>query len=239
MGAFQKPIGSQEIPQGSPYVETYKNGRNEWDDRIGDAVTLAKQWRTAALLSSAVSLLSLGAIVHLADTRDNRPIVVVARAPSGDVVAAARGSDDTKYTEADIASSLKHWVIDARTVYTDADALRTNINDGYRLTEAGSPAKLALDASFQAKDPFVRAKTETVGLSKLTALPTSGKPDPQGLRTWTLTWSETTTARDDKAGRTVPWKVSITFRFGTPKTSEDVMENPDGIFVHDFFWTSV
>ena len=237
MALSDKPPGSEPLPAGSRWRDTYQYARNEWDDRLGDAATQARLWRIGCFASCAVSVLAIVSAIHFADARDHRPVVVVVRNVSGDVIGVTRSEGaPSEPTQADVASGLKRWVRDLRTISTDANVMRNQIKEAYRMIANPSIAHSAMDAGFIAHDPFARAKVEVASLSEISALPTPGTPDEQGNRTWTMRWTETLTGRDGAVLGVTPWAASVTFRIGAPVTGDDVDANPDGIFINSFTW---
>ena len=237
--SFRERSPHQRMLPPGDMANHYKNARNEWDDRIGDSVSMARKWRNVGLLSMGVALLSIMGNIHLADIRDHRPIVVVVRDRVGTVIAVANDrAESGAPTLLDISSSLKRWVYDTRTVYRDRNALRHNIQDAFNMTEAGSQANEMLMTMYKESDPVERAKLQTVEISQEVARPATNGPDPDGNQSWVLQWREIVASRaDDSIISSKNYTATIIFKVTREaQTVEQAMSDPDAIHVNTVQW---
>src|SRR5687767_13026184 len=110
------------LPPGDPITEIYKRGRQEWDERIGDAVARERRWRRWCLTLGGVVVMLAATNAYQSLQSKVVPFVVV-RDSLGDVVA-VRAVDRAEHPDqAQVAADLKRWVRSIRTVYTDVKAL--------------------------------------------------------------------------------------------------------------------
>ncbi len=225
-----------DLLPGDPITATYLNGRREWDERIGDALSRERRW----MKSFFWTLLVLGGSVAgnvYQGTQSKIVPYVVERDRNADVVAVRAADIAKKPDPGHVKAALSEWIRGIRTVYTDVNALKNAINDAFAKTGEGSAAHTQLSEHYRAEDPFERARRETASVANLTALPIS-EPDPEGRQTWRLEWLETVTGRDGSLIRNEPWTATVTFVVTPPDTAEKVMLNPDGIFVTSYSWTT-
>ena len=227
-------VAGERLAPGDPLTATYLNGRREWDERIGDAIAREHGWKVAFFAMLVVLAGSAAGNVYQGTQAKVIPYVVE-RDRNGDVVA-VRAADVARSPDAaHIKAALSRWLRNNRTVYTDVNALKNAINDAFAKTGEGSAAYTKLSEHYRADDPFERAKRETASVSNLTALPIS-EPDPEGRQTWRIEWRETVIGRDGTLIRNEPWTATVTFVVTPPSTAEQVMLNPDGIFVTAYSW---
>jgi type IV secretion system protein TrbF len=225
-----------ELPPGDPITATYLNGRREWDERIGDALSRERTWRRSFFWTLLVLGGSVAGNVYQG-TQSKIVPYTVERDRNGDVVAVRAADVARKPDPAHIKAAISKWLKGNRTVYTDVNALKDGINDAYSKTAQNSAAYNQLNEHYRTEDPFERAKRETVSVQNLTALPIT-TPDAEGRQTWRMEWQEIVIGRDGTLIRNAPWTATVTFTVTPPNTAEQVMLNPDGIFVTEYSWTA-
>ena len=71
-----RPKESQPRAQAEQY-NPYLAARREWDERYGDQITRAKNWRTMAALSGLVSLLATSGLIWMSVRSHVVPFVVL------------------------------------------------------------------------------------------------------------------------------------------------------------------
>src|SRR5215510_301136 len=76
------PLRSLDLDSSAKHkpVEVYNPylaARKEWDERYGEFITRARNWRTAALISALVGLLATGGLVWLTARSHVIPFVVL------------------------------------------------------------------------------------------------------------------------------------------------------------------
>jgi type IV secretory pathway TrbF-like protein len=99
----------------------YLAARREWDERYGDLVTRARNWRTIAVLCALIALIASGGMVWLS-TKSRVVPFVVAIDHLGRPVASGI-ADQTSATDDRLKrASILNWVENVRTVTTDGVA---------------------------------------------------------------------------------------------------------------------
>src|SRR3954468_10285158 len=225
---WRKPE-SEGLEPGDPLTEIYKRGRQEWDERVGDAIAREHSWKLGFFAVLSVLALSVAGNVYQGTQSKITPFVVL-RDTLGDVVAVRPADQGESPDQAQIAADLKRWVRNVRTVYTDTKALKAIIFEAYAMTGQKSAANTTLGEYYRTNDPFDRAKRQTVAVSNQSALPVSDA-DNEGRRTWRLEWVETVSARDGTMIANEQWQATVTFVVTPPRTASEVQSNPDGVFI--------
>ncbi|HXX68321.1 MAG TPA: conjugal transfer protein TrbF [Polyangiaceae bacterium] len=213
----------------------YRRARQEWDDRIGSAIVHAHNWRRATFASTAVTLAAVVGLVVLGAQPKAVPHVIeidgLGRATYRGPVGAA--GDQYTPTEAVIEYHLRRFLEDTRTISSDLAVLKESWLDAYHLVTPRGAHMLSAFVERPENDPFRRVQEERVTVELLAAVRVSGD-------TWQLDWRET--AFDNSgAPSDAPalWRGMFHVVLRRPKTEEEMMHNPIGLYVDEFHWDKV
>jgi type IV secretion system protein TrbF len=220
----------------TPKTETvqlnpYLFARREWDERYGDHITRARNWRLIAVLCAAIALLAVGGVVHLSARSKVVPFVV-ALDSLGRTVVAGSAEETTTADQRLKKAALFRWIDDLRLVTSDPVAQRKAIDRVYAHLAMGSQAHTFVQSFYRDDPPQKRSQTQTASIEVKSVLPNSDL-------TYEIDWLETT--RDVNGGilSAEHWKGSFTVALNPP-TDERVMRvNPLGIYVTNAAWTRV
>ena len=209
----------------------YLAARREWDERYGDLVTRARNWRLMALLSGLIALMATTGIVWLSVRSHVVPFVVLVdnlgrSVASGIADQTEPGDDRLK------RASIFNWVENLRLITTDAVAQRKAIDRVYSQIASGSAAQTFISEFYRNDPPFKRAQTTTVSVEVKSVLPTSD-------RTYEIEWSETTRDLFGAVKATDLWKGSLSIAVNPPKDEREARINPLGIYITDMSWAKV
>jgi len=225
--AFKFRKEKEEQTPANPYLAA----RREWDERYGDQISRAKNWRFMALLSGLVSLVAVGGVVHLS-TRSKVVPFVVAVDSMGRTVAAGPAEETNTADERLKKAAVFRWIDDLRLVTSDAIAQRKAIDRVYAHLAMGSQAHAFVQSYYRGDPPQKRSQTQTVSIEVKSLLANSD-------RTYEVEWVETT--RDLNGGilTTDHWKGSFTIALNAPTDERLMRVNPLGIYVTNAAWTRV
>ena len=209
----------------------YLAARREWDERYGDQITRAKNWRTMAALSGLVSLLATSGFIWISVRSHVVPFVVLvdnlSRPIASGIAQQASGSDDRLKR-----ASIFTWIENLRLVTTDGVAQRKAIDRVYAEIANGSAAQTFISDYYRADPPAKRAQTETVSVEVNAVLPTSD-------RTYEVEWVETTRDLYGAVKTTDRWKGSFSVVVNPPKDERQARVNPVGLYVMSASWAKV
>ena len=221
MNLFQSATGADAAENDTPYL----SARREWNERYGDYIARARNWRGAAFAALAISaVLALGVVWEAAQNKIVPYVVEVDKL--GDAVAVARADRATPADARVIKAQLGGWIVDVRSLSSDPTAEKTALARTYALTAA--TATTFLNDYYRQHSPF--GPTRTVAVSVNAVLPVSD-------RTYQIQWSED--ARDFQ-GRdigTTHWLASLTIAFDPPSDERGILSNPLGLYVTGITWT--
>jgi type IV secretory pathway TrbF-like protein len=209
----------------------YLAARREWDERYGDQISRAKNWRTMAMLSGLVALLATSGMIWLSVRSHVVPFVVLvdslSRPIASGIAEQASGNDD-RLRRAGIFT----WVENLRLVTTDGISQRRAIDRVYAEIANGSAAQTFISEFYRADPPSKRAQTETVSVEVTSVLPTSD-------RTYEVEWTETTRDLYGAAKSTDRWKGSFSVVINPPRDERQARINPVGLYVTNASWAKI
>ncbi len=211
----------------SPYLAA----RHEWDERYGDQITRAKNWRIMAVLSGVIALLATAGLIWTSIRSRVVPFVVLVdslgRPVASGIPERASGNDDRLRR-----ATIFTWIENLRLVTTDGIAQRKAIDRVYADIANGSAAQTFISDFYRAAPPSNRAQTETVSVEVNSVLPTSD-------RTYEVEWVETTRDLYGAVKATDHWKGSFSVVINPPTDEELARVNPVGLYITNASWAKV
>jgi type IV secretion system protein VirB5 len=218
----------RDAETGLKALNPYLNARREWNERYGDYIAQARNWRTAAILALGTALLSSGGLVYVASQSQIVPYVVRVD-KLGSALAVDRADEAARPDKPLIVAQLARWIADIRSIYADAGAQRAILKEGYAMINQRGEAYPAINEHMRARDPFERAKTETVSVEVESILPLSES-------TWRIEWREETRARDGSKPISQHWQATLSIAINPPSDEATLRVNPLGIYINSFNW---
>src|SRR3954453_10605845 len=209
----------------------YLVARREWDERYGDLISRARNWRTMALLSGLIALVATAGVVWLSVRSRVVPFVVLMDSlgrPVASGMAEQASTADDRLKRAEVLG----WVENLRLVTTDAVAQRKAIDRVYAHIASGSPAQTFISEFYHSDPPFTRAQTDTVSVDVKSVLPTSD-------RTYEVEWIETARDLYGAVKSTDHWKGSFSIALSPPTDEATARKNPLGLYVTQTSWSRV
>lgn len=217
-------------------------GRRDWNNQVARAIGNQTAWKGIAFAALGGIILFAGDDVRRAAEIAPPQVVHVVHDNVGDVIGISASTDgSTMPSPLMLKAAVEHWVTDARSVFADALAIRRAQMGAAYLISKGSQADQDYARFYNsphANEPFVRAKTETVALRDVVAVPpTTAQIGPENLQTWQVTWTETVTSRDGSVQTARPWAANVTFTVKPPISVAEADHDPDGIHIVAYSWT--
>jgi type IV secretion system protein TrbF len=215
----------------SKTLNPYTAARQEWDERYGDLISRAKNWRLIAFLSMSTTLVCVTGMVTIGYRSHTVPYVValdeVGRAVP--VVPAKQVAvKDVRLQEATVA----RWITNLRTVVIDPVVQRKMVDEVYGLASASSAASQALTDWYQQNSPFARLQKETVDVSVESIVQQSSK-------SYEVVWSESTHDLFGQLQGTHRYRAIVTVNTQEVSDPEQALINPLGLYVTNFSWGEV
>jgi type IV secretion system protein VirB5 len=201
----------------------YLAARREWDERYGDLITRARNWRTLAVICALTTLVATGGLMWLSAHSRIVPFVVLVDnlgRPLASGIAEQATVNDDRLKRASVLA----WVGDLRLVTSDGVAQRKAIDHVYAQIASGSQAQAFVSDFYRSIPPFKRAQIETVSIDVNSVLPTSD-------RTFEVDWVETTRDLYGAVKATDRWKGSFSIALNPPTDERLARINPLGVYV--------
>jgi type IV secretion system protein TrbF len=209
----------------------YFAARREWDERYGDLITRARNWRTIAAISGLTALLATGGVVWLSAHSHIVPFVVLVDS-LGRTVASGLAEQTSVGDDRLRRAVIEDWIANVRTVTTDGIAQRRAIDRVYAHIANGTNAQAFISDFYRNDPPFKRAQTETVAIEVNSILPTSD-------RTFEVDWIETARDLYGSVKSTDHWKGSFSVAINVPTEERQARVNPLGLYVTAANWAKV
>lgn len=228
----RKPSNENSTTAGvSGAYNPYLAARREWDERYGDQIVRARNWRTIAVLCTLVTLVATSGVVWLSVRSRVIPFVVVTD-NLGRPVASGIADQASTADEQLKRSTLIEWVENLRLVTTDGIAQRRSIDRVYAHIANGSPAQTFISDFYRNNQPFTRAQGETVSVDVQSILQDSEE-------TFEVEWTETVRDLYGVPKEKDHWKGSFSTALNPPKDERQARINPLGIYVTQASWSRV
>jgi type IV secretion system protein TrbF len=221
-------------PQKARAVEIhnpYLAARREWDERYGEFITRARNWRTVAMISALAALLATGGMVWLSAKSHVVPFVVLIDS-LGRPVASGLAEQTSVGDDRLRRAVLQDWLEGLRMVTTDGIAQRRAIDRVYAHIASGTNAQAFISEFYRNDPPFKRAQTGTVSVEVKSVLPTSD-------RSFEVDWIETSRDLYGNVNSTDHWKGSFTVALNPPTDERQARINPLGLYVTAASWAKV
>jgi type IV secretion system protein VirB5 len=220
--------GASEAPSAyNPYFAA----RREWDERYGDQIARARNWRTIAVLCTLVALVATSGVVWLSFRSRIVPFVVVTD-NLGRPVASGLADQASTADEQLKRSIVIEWVENLRLVTTDGIAQRRAIDRVYAHIASGSPAQTFISDFYRTGQPFTRAQVETVSVDVQSVLQDSEE-------TFEIEWLETVRDLYGAVKEKNRWKGAFSIALNPPKDERLARINPLGVYVTQASWSRV
>ena len=221
------PAKSKTVELHNPYLAA----RREWDERYGEFITRARNWRTMAVISALVALVATGGMLWQSARSRVVPFVVLVDSlgrpiASGLAEQASVGDDRLR------RAVIQDWIENVRMVTTDGIAQRRAIDHVYAYIASGTNAQAFISDFYRSDPPFKRAQTGTVAVEVKSVLPTSD-------RSFEVDWVETTRDLFGSVKSTDHWKGSFTIALNAPTEERQARINPLGLYMTAASWAKV
>lgn len=212
-------------------INPYLAARKEWDERYGDLLTRARNWRVIATALAALGILQAAGLIYLSAKSKVIPFVV-AIDDLNRVVAAGPAEETGQADERLVRAALFQWIGDLRMVTTDGVAQRKAIDRVYAMIASGSSAQVQVGDFYSKDQPASRAQHQTVSADVKAVFATSDK-------TYEVEWVETTRSLAGQVSSQEHWKGSATIALNPPTDERLARVNPLGIYVVNLSWSKV
>ena len=205
-------------------------GRTEAAERYGYLSRNAAQWRRISLALLVCCMVCVGMVIVVSGRVTVVPYVV--QVDSHGYQIAVEPVAPSRVDSRLIISHVGRYVWSMKTVFTDPEAQLHLMNFVYSTTPTATAAEKKYQAYYHTTNPILIGESETVHVTVNSVLSLSAE-------TWQAEWTEERfTIGGDKID-TKHYRGIFTTAIVTPRTMQEVLTNPLGIFVIDFNFSEV
>ena len=213
------------------HLNPYISARREWNERYGDYVAQAKNWRIAALLSGITAAVAVAGVVYIGAQSKFVPYVVAVD-KHGSAVAAGIAERASAVDPRVVRALIGRFITDLRGVISDQQAEKAAIDRVYSMLPSGAASTTIISEQFKTNSPFARAATETISVEVESILPISDK-------SWQVDFRETARSPNGLLLSKKRYRATLTTEL-SPVTNEQLIRlNPIGLFVTDISITQI
>lgn len=216
-----------KVDSANPYLAA----RRSWDERYGDLISRARNWRLAAIFNAAVALVACGGLVAVARQTKIVPFVIAVN-DLGRPIGTGLASESSALDERVLKAALSDFVTLWRGITIDWTFQRQAIEQVFARIGQGSRAQVAISDWYRADPPQKRADQGTVEVEIKAVLAT-------GDRTWEVDWTEVKRAATGQLTGKEEFRGLFTIVVNPPRDEKDARSNPLGIFVTNATWSRV
>jgi type IV secretion system protein VirB5 len=214
---------------GDSHASPWIAAKHEWNERYGDLISRARNWRAAAFVALLLAFVEAAGLIAISLRSKTIPFIVAVDS-IGHVVASGSADQAPVIDDRMKRAALYQWVQDLRMVISDPLVQRRSIDRVYAMIGQGSPAQMFITDWYRQNTPFELARTETVTVDVSSVLPNSN-------RSYEVDWTETTRDHAGAVIETQNWKGVFTIAVNPPADERLARVNPLGIYVIDASWS--
>ncbi|MBE7564306.1 type IV secretion system protein [Acidithiobacillus sp. HP-6] len=206
----------------------YLKARREWDERYGDQVTRAHNWRKAAFSAFGVAALAVLGIAYIGAQSKIQPYVVSIDS-MGNPIAIAQPSTGGAVSERIVEAQVANWVWEWRSFLPDPKVQKQMSQRVYALI--GTDVAAELNPWYEKAWVKNAGKTVEVHISSVL---------PVAKNTYQVNWVETHYQNGQSLGQSY-WKANVIVGFDKKLTASPqvLITNPLGLYIKSLTWTAV
>lgn len=201
----------------------YLDGRQEWNERYGSYIEQAKNWRLAAMGSLVVAIIATSGVVYIGSQNKIKPYVVEVD-KLGEAIAVGP-IKQLSYNENVIKFGLADFITNFRTIYlNDPEIQKKHVTETFKYLADSLPAYQQIRDYYQQHNPLASQNFRQVTIESVLAV---------GKDLYQVDWIE---KNYDKKGNLVlseNYRATINIVIETPKTEEQIIKNPVGLYIKD------
>jgi type IV secretion system protein VirB5 len=211
-----------------PLETPYAPANARWDTQVGAPTVAAYHWRLFAFALVAAVVLAVAGLIYSARNAHVVPVYIGIDA-LGQARVLANVQTETQPSDASIAFHLRQFVIHVWRVTGDPAVTKQGWIEAYHFATAGR-GHAALGAEL---GEWLDRPAELLARKGLMRV-VPEQPLKVSDNSWQVDWVLTHVDINGKPGRSVKMRGTFTLARIKPKTTQDVVRNPLGVYVDDF-----
>jgi len=204
-------------------INPYIDARREWNERYGEYIVQASNWRLVALISSFIALLAVIGVVWIGSQSKFIPYIVEVD-KLGQSVGVSPASQVQNYDERVIKFSLAEFITNFRSLYPDKEVQKKYILNVYKYLSSSYPAYTMINQHYKNRPPFGQELSVQVEVSTVL---------DRKENTWQVDWSENSFDTMGNLRAKDNYRALIHISFVPPTQESQIIKNPLGIYIKD------
>lgn len=221
MNPFKKETSKYESPESQT---PYQRAKLEWDERIGNARTQAKNWRIVAILALFAIILLLATLVSVLNQKTNK-VFIAEVTKTGRVVNVSPLLVKYQPTIAQQEYFIAHFIELVRSLPLDPVVAKNNWLNAYNFLNARGAERL---------NTFLREHNPTTMLGKKTVTVKIVDINPISNSSFEVDWTETIVNSNGQNEGEKNFSGIFTVTLKQPTSQKEILTNPLGIYITDF-----
>jgi type IV secretory pathway TrbF-like protein len=211
----------------------YKRARQEWDERMGNAVIQARNWRLATFVTLFALIFAIAGLAYVGSKPKSLPYVVEIDKLGAATFRGELGQQlrDFKPSDVQVKYHLNRFVHGVRTVSSDAKVTKQFWTEAFAMCTERCGRMLTTYVA-GAGNPVKRAEIETVHIEIVAEVQVSAG-------TWQVDWREKSWDLNGNFNHEVVWRGMFHVQLRPPTGVEDLRQNPIGLYIDEFHWDRV
>ncbi|WP_404303488.1 VirB8/TrbF family protein [Alicycliphilus denitrificans] len=213
-------------------ADPFMMAKREWNERYGDYISRARNWRLMALMLGLISIVLAAGTVYIGSQNKMVPYIVEVD-KLGQVVNVSQANEIQPAGKRVIQAMLMRFTIDFRSVSLDAVVQKAATDRLYKMVPQGSAALAKINDHYRESSPFVMAQSSSISIEPI------GTPLPLSEQSWQIEWWETKRSLTGMIQSRKRYKAVAMIAFNPPKEQTQAfdLDNPIGLFVTDLNWS--
>lgn len=211
----------------------FKRAMQEWDNRMGNVVVQAKNWRLALFSTYLFIVFPLIIVAGFLGAQPKQTPHIVEVFPDGSAIyrgAVGKAWELYKPEKQQVTFQLQRFLEYTRNISSDMAVVKKQWFEAYNLLTPKAASTLSTYANDN--NPFERAKTERISIDITAKVPLSAD-------SWQCDWKETIWGPKGNVLGTEFWRATLKVAVIKPKSDQDLIKNPLGIYIDEFHWSRI
>lgn len=223
---------SHDKAASAPAETPYMAARREWNERYGDYIASARNWRFIALVLGIISLILAAGSIYIGSQSKRIPYIVEVD-KLGQVVNVAPAEKTTTTSPRIVKAMLMRFIIDWRAVSPDAVVQKAATDRLYKMVPQGGASLEKINGYYRDNSPYVVAQSQTVSIEPI------GTPLPLSEQSWQVEWWETKRNLTGAQLSRTRYKGVLMIAFQPPNDDNQALDldNPIGLYITDLNWS--
>lgn len=213
--------------------ESYKQVKQQWNAIYNNADKEKKRWQVIVIIQTLITVILAVGLIILSNKSKIIPYIVEVDS-LGRAIYVNKANEFKITDEKIIKSFIYSYITNARSVVTDAVAMKANLTEIYKVSSVNIKQNF-LNEYYRTNDPFKTAEKFSIQADPVSFL-------KQSETSYIVEWKETKFDLTNKNTGSTLWKAFIEITQTNPKLTSSLENNPMnpfGIYITNLSWSKI